>query len=71
MFVPKLAVPKRKQLDRVKVNLAPSLVHVKTKVCLVQSLISIVRFCTEFRSDPIETKIDRVHICFINFRKKK
>ena len=23
MFVPKLAVPKRKQLDRVKVNLAP------------------------------------------------
>ena len=28
------------------------------------------RFCTEFRSDPIKTKIERVHICFINFRKQ-
>ena len=30
MFVPKLAVPERKQLDSVKVNLAPNLVRVKT-----------------------------------------
>ena len=57
MFVPRLAVPKRKQLDRVKVNLAPSLVRVKAKAYSAQSSISIVRFRTEFRSGPIETKI--------------
>ena len=44
-FVPKLAVPKRKQHDRVrsKVNLAPSFVRMKTKVCSAQNSISLVR----------------------------
>ena len=71
MFVPKLAVPHRKKLDRVKVNLAPRLVRVKTKAYSAQSSIFIVRFPTEFRSEPVETKIEIVHIYFINFRKKK
>ena len=72
MFVLKLVVPKRKQFDRVKVNLAPpSLVRMKTKAYSAQSSISIVRFRTEFRSGPIEKKIKGVHIYFINFRKKK
>ena len=71
MFVPKPAVPKRKQLDRMKVNLAPpSLVRVKTKAYSAQISISIVRFRTEFRPGSIETKIEIVPIYFINFRKK-
>ena len=71
MSVPKLAVPKRKQLDRMKVNLTPSLVRVKTKAYSAQISISIVTFRTEFRPDSFETKIEIVLIYFINFRKKK
>ena len=41
MFVPTLAVSKRKQRDRV--NLAPSLVRMKTKAYPAQNSISIVR----------------------------
>ena len=41
IFVPTLAVSKRKQLDRV--NLVPSLVRVKTKAYSAQNSISIVR----------------------------
>ena len=52
MFVPKFAVLKRKQLDRVKVNLALSLVRVKTNAYSAHNSISILRFCTSFRPDP-------------------
>ena len=71
MFVPKFAVPKRKQLDSVKVNLAPKPNSREDKAYSAQSSISIVRFLTQFQSGPIETKMERVHIYFINFRKKK
>ena len=70
MFVPKHVVPKRKQLDRVKVNLAPSLIRMMTKVYFAQNHFhSYVSYIVSIGPDRNENR--NSSYLFYYFQKKK